>query len=472
MQPVSILKSPLAFVDVETTGSNPIYDRIIEIGILRSENGKVVDEFKSLINPDVTLDPFISGMTGITSEDLIKAPSFYQISDRILELLEGSVFIAHNARFDYGFIREEFKRLRVKFQKKPLCTVKLTRFLYPEFSSHNLDSLIEKFSLTIENRHRAYDDAKALADIFKITLEKFSIDEINHAIDRQQKKPSLPPYLKSKQIDRLPESPGVYIFYGEEDAVLYIGKSIDIKDRVLSHFSEDIRSERGMKLSSSVRSIEAIPTSGELGALLLESSLIKKHQPIFNRKLRKIQKLFRLDKVKSKKGYDTFKISETDTVPAEDLDSLVTIFKNLRDAKSFLEKMAKEYILCPKILGLEKARLCRQWKESCFWYQLRKCKGACLEREGNLKYNLRVLEAFTKYKIKKWPFDGAVAIRDGNENPEFFVIDRWCLLGNTTEENEEFVYEESSYNFDFDTYKILARFLLSEKNQKYIKKID
>lgn len=466
MQSVNILKNPLVFVDVETTGSNPIYDRIIEIGILRVENGKVVREFKSLIDPDVILDPFISGMTGITSEDLAKAPSFYDVAGQVLELLKDSIFIAHNARFDYGFIKEEFKRLRIKFHKKPICTVKLTRHLYPEFSSHNLDSLIEKFSLTVENRHRAYDDAKALLDIFNITLKKFEIDEIEKAIDRQQRKPSLPPYLKLKQIDRLPESPGVYIFYGVEDAVLYIGKSIDVKDRVLSHFSDDIRSEKEMKLSSSVRNIEAIPTSGELGALLLESSLIKKYQPIFNRKLRRAQKMTVLHKVKNKEGYETFTYREVDAVGAEEMDLLVSIFKTTRDTKSFLEKLAKEYTLCPKMLGLEKK------KGSCFWYHLGKCKGACVGKEGKLKYNLRVLEAFTKYKIKRWPFEGKVVIRDGNENPEFFIIDKWCLLGSVKEENDEFLDEKPNYSFDFDIYKILAKFLLSEKNQKYVKKID
>jgi DNA polymerase-3 subunit epsilon len=217
-----------------------------------------------------------------------------------------------------------------------------------------------------------------------------------------------------------------------------------------------------MRLSQLVRSIEVKPTGGELGALLLESTLIKKHQPIFNKRLRKTERLIMLKKSETKDGFLTFELSTASFISVDDIDNLSGIFKSMRDAKKFLIEFAKRYNLCPKLLGLEKT------KTSCFSYQLNQCRGACIGKESKLSYNLRFTEGFSKYRIKTWPFENAILIEDGHRNPERFVVDKWCLLGRLNE-TEELEQNNEGYMFDFDIYKILSRFILSGKNQKHIK---
>src|SRR5438445_552997 len=154
-----MLPAKIAFVDIETTGARSFYDRIIEIGILRVENNELVRTFHSLLNPQAYVPKEIELLTGIRAEDVETAPTFRQVKDQILEALEDCIFVAHNVRFDYGFLRNEFKREEISFSAKHFCTVRLSRLLYPRYKKHNLDSLIERLQIPCENRHRALDDA-------------------------------------------------------------------------------------------------------------------------------------------------------------------------------------------------------------------------------------------------------------------------------------------------------------------------
>lgn len=172
----------LAIVDVETTGGFANVDRIIEIGIIRIEKGKIVKKYNSLIDPEQYLSPFIIELTGITDKDLEKAPTFITVRETIAELLNNCVFVAHNAHFDYGFVKHEFKRLGERWQAQKLCTVQLSRHLYPEHRHHNLDSVIERCNITVKNRHRALDDAKAVWDFIKHSQKKFSKETLNSAV--------------------------------------------------------------------------------------------------------------------------------------------------------------------------------------------------------------------------------------------------------------------------------------------------
>jgi DNA polymerase-3 subunit epsilon len=263
----------LAILDVETTGASAPYDRIIEIGVIRIEKNKIVKKFETLINPEVTISPFIENLTGIVGRQLKDAPLFSEIKSDLAELLDGCVFVAHNARFDYSFIRNEYKRIGVPYSAKQLCTVKLSRLLFPNFSHHNLDSIIERFEIKCERRHRALDDAMVLWDFLQKVGNTTAPEKLQKAFDAILKKPSLPPLLKSKDVEVLPEKAGVYLFFGKSEIPLYIGKSINIKDRVLSHFINDVDSSTELEISQQIERIETIETGGELSALLLESEI-------------------------------------------------------------------------------------------------------------------------------------------------------------------------------------------------------
>lgn len=456
-----MLPSKICFVDTETTGTSALAGRIIEIGIIRMENGKKVREFKSLINPGRNIDPFITDLTGITNKDLENAPSFYEIKDEIADILNDSVFVAHSVRFDYGFIRNEFKRNGSSFSSKYFCTVKLARLLYPNEKRYNLDSIIEKFGFTCKNRHRAYDDAKVLFDFFKKAKKEIKKDLFEQAVMIAMKRPTTPINIPVEDLENLPENPGVYIFYGENGSILYIGKSINLRDRILSHFSNDHLSLTDMKISREIRSIETIETAGELGALLLESTMIKKHQPIFNRMLRESKKMPILLRKIDENGFNTVEVRELDSIEIKELDKILGVFRTDKQAKDFLYTVAKEYHLCPRLLGLEKG------KGLCFYYHLKECLGACGGKELNLKYNLRFEEGFYSKKIRPWNFESPILIREEGEKSEAHVIDKWCYLGSI---KNEFDLEEIEriYRFDFDTYKILNRFILDPKNQKKI----
>jgi DNA polymerase-3 subunit epsilon len=454
----------LAFIDVETTGCSPLRDRIIEIGILRVENNTVVGTYSSLVNPETYLSPFISSMTGITEQELEKAPTFYSLKDDIYDLLKDCIFVAHNARFDYGFIKEEMKRVGTSYQAKQLCTAKLSRNLFPEYRRHNLDSIIERFGFECANRHRAFDDAHVMWDFFKQVNILFPQDVVNKTIDKVMKKPSLPLNISEEQISNLPESSGVYIFYDRENMPLYIGKSINLKDRVLSHFAENHTSSKEIKISKDICSIETFKTTGELGALLLESTLIKKMQPLHNRLLRNAYKLIVLKSALTDDGYKRLYWETLNTIDTESLENVMAVFKNEKQAKEFLRGLSDFYFLCDKLTGLEKT------STGCFSYKLGKCKGACIKKENPTFYNLRFDEAFFKTKIKKWPYDGPIIIKEKDTEKEVgYVLDNWCYKGTVNVFDQEISYNHNDdLLFDYDTYKILNRFLANPKNRRSV----
>jgi DNA polymerase III subunit epsilon len=177
-----------AIVDVETTGGHPVFHRVIEIGILRVEKGEVVRTYKTLVNPEQPIPEWITNITGLRDEDVKDAPTFEEIKDEVLEMFEDAVFVAHNASFDYSFLRGEFARFDTAFNLDSLCTVRLSRTLFPGFRRHNLTEIIERFNFDCTNRHRAFDDAKVLWDFLQMLPTKFPQEQVDLAIKRTMKK--------------------------------------------------------------------------------------------------------------------------------------------------------------------------------------------------------------------------------------------------------------------------------------------
>lgn len=469
------LNSRFAFVDIETTGLKFTHNRIIEVGIILVENGKVLKKFNQLINPEEEVPAYSFELTGISPQELKNAYNFRQHSEDILALLENATFVAHNARFDYSFLREEFKRIGVDFKAKTLCTVKLSRHLFPEHSRHSLDHVVDRCNITVKNRHRAYDDAEALWKFLKYIKKQFSEDHIHQAFLAITKTRHRPPHLDEDLYQRLPEAPGVYIFYGQNGEVLYIGKSVNIKERVASHFHDSLNSNKEMSIFQSVHHIEARTTAGDFSALMLESRLIKEMQPMYNRLLRRIRKLTVLEKTENEGGYYGANIQYLDGIDAGNSEKVLGIFKSKKKAEEHLLALTEEFKLCRKLLGIEKS------KKECFLFQLKKCSGACAGHEASIHYNMRFLEAFENSRIRRWPFSGPILVEEKfaptatniqrrNTKGEVYIIDQWCIIAQGVYHEDSLQLSEMPMQFDYDTYKILNRHM--RKNKLHYKPIS
>lgn len=447
----------LAFVDLETTGANPVADRITEIGIVTVE-GETVTRWNSLINPGCRIPPFIQTLTGITQEMVADAPTFEALSDELLVRLKGCTFIAHNARFDYGFLKNEFKRLGRRFQADVVCTVKLSRTLFPHFHKHNLDSLIERHGLQADDRHRALADADLIWQFWQQVQNHPGLGE---AIRLQFKRPSLPPHLDPGVLEDIPDLPGVYLFYGADEVLLYVGKSINLRQRVLSHFNADTREYHELRLGQQTHRIEWHETVGELGALLLESRLIKERQPIHNRKLRRNNELCTWQLVEHPLGSLRPELVCGDAVDLAKGQALYGLFSSPREATRALHSIAQANGLCLAILGLEKTA---GTGKPCFAYQLLQCRGACIGQEPLVNHAARLISALAKLKLKAWPYDGPVGIveRDPvSEREEIHVLLGWSHLGTARDQTElaTILAGQTRPVFDKDTYKLLAKHL-------------
>jgi DNA polymerase-3 subunit epsilon len=439
----------LAFIDVETTGSNPQHERIIDIAIIRVENGVEVRRFQSLVDPDKPIPQMIQRMTGITQAMTDKAPSFYDIAEDIQDILDGCVFVAHNVRFDYAFVKEEFKRIGYPFRAEQLCTVKLSRKLFPEQHRHNLDTLIATHGIVCENRHRAMGDAQAILKFYELCTERFGFSLVEAEALSIGKMPSIPIYLNQQKIKKIPNTPGVYIFYGEQQMPLYVGKSVKLRSRVQSHFSSDIHSAKEMRISQHIKSVEIIETSSELEALLLESQKVKELHPLYNVRLREYKQFYILKYATDDAGYLHTSIEYAKLSSAADIRNIAAVFRSKRQATQMLLNISKEQNLCPQLLGIEKGT------GPCFRYQLRLCSGACCGKESAAAYNKRLKKVFSTYKITDWPFDGEQLVPVGDDKQ--LVVDNWCVLGFI--QNGKRIIDKV-YEFDLDSYKILRAVLL------------
>lgn len=450
----------LAFVDLETTGANPVSDRITEIGIVTME-GNTVTRWNTLVNPGCRIPPYIQVLTGITPDMVAEAPSFASLADEIHERLHGYTFIAHNARFDYGFLKNEFKRLGQRFQADVICTVKLSRRLFPQFHRHNLDSLIERHHLEVTHRHRALGDAEAIWQFWHQLQTSPGQEVLNEAIGHQLKRPTLPPNLDPEILDDIPDLPGVYLIYGEGDVLLYVGKSVNLRQRVLSHFNADTREYRELRLGQQTHRIEWRETVGELGALLLESRLIKELHPVHNRKLRQNEEICSWRLVEKAPGDYRPQLVCGDALDLSSGESLYGLFTSKREANHALRSIAEANQLCLAILGLEKTTGAGR---ACFAYQVHQCLGTCIGKEPIGMHSARLMAALSKLKLKSWPYDGPIGIveRDEvSERQEIHIVLGWCHLGTARDEAElaEILTRHREPVFDRDTYKLLTKYL-------------
>ena len=451
-----MLDAPLAIVDLETTGAHPAHDRVTEIAVIEVEGGEVRDEWSTLVNPETPIPAAIQALTGITNDMVAGAPTFARLAEGLHERLQGRVFVAHNARFDYGFLKREFARAGLDFRAKTLCTVRLSRRLYPEHARHNLDSLIARHGLACRARHRALGDADAVWQFLRLAAAERGAEVMAVAARQVAKQPSLPPHLDPAMVDEIPEAPGVYLLYGEGGAPLYVGKSKHMRSRVLAHFADDLRSGKEMQLAREVRRVEWQRTAGELGALLREAALVKELLPVFNRRLRRAAELcgFALDGTRLRLVQD---------FGAEGLEHVHGLFRSKRAALEALRGLADAHRLCLQSLGFERAR-----KGACFRHQIGRCAGLCAAKESPAAHHARLAAALAGMKTAAWPWRGPVGVLEEDrerEASELHVVHQWCYLGTARSEDEVPALLEAARRprFDLDQYKLLVRHLLGRR---------
>lgn len=454
---MSLSEKKLVFLDLETTGGNASRHRIIEIGLLQVRDGKLVSDWQRFVDPECSVPPFIQNYTGIDTAMLDGAPHFEQLAGALQEILEDAVLVAHNARFDYGFLRNEFRRIGVSLRMPVLCTVKLARALYPGERSYSLDALIERHGLSCDARHRALGDARAMYDFFEAAIADHGSARVWAAAAVQLKRPSLPPAIDSGLIDRLPDSPGVYLFFDDQQRLLYVGKSINLRQRVLSHFSADHSQHKDMQISRQLADIKWQETAGELGALLSEARLIKARAPIYNRRLRRHNSLYTWALDESAEFHQPQLLAEADLAAADSLP-VFGWFRNRRAAKLALGKLCAGDGLCPQRCGLESG------EGPCFAFQLGRCRGACAGRESALLHNLRLAAALAGLRVSAWPFEGVIGIRETDQvrgRQAIHAFDNWCWLGtaDSSAALRELLETVDDPGFDLDVYRILRGWL-------------
>lgn len=273
-------------VDIETTGGRKLDNKVIEIAIIKFDGKKIIDTFHSLINPERFIPFRITSLTGIDDSMVANAPKFFEVAKQIVEFTQDCVFVAHNVYFDYQFFQKEFSDLGYSFKRERLCTVRLARKYLPGHKSYSLGKICADLGISLENHHRAMDDTKATLDLFKLILNCPNFDFETSKVFISKQDISLPPFLDEKAIEELPEYPGVYYFYDKSGTLLYIGKSINIKKRVLSHFKINLKRKKDIELKNEISRIEYKEFASDLICKLFEANEIKTLKPLFNIALR------------------------------------------------------------------------------------------------------------------------------------------------------------------------------------------
>jgi len=409
-----------AIIDIETTGGNASRERITEIAIYIHDGQKVVNEYSTLINPECKVPPFVARLTGISDEMLVNAPKFFEVAREIVEITEGCTFVAHNAPFDYSFVKQEFLNLGYKYKRPVLCTVKMSRKLLPGYASYSLGNLCNSLGIQITSRHRASGDALATVKLFERLL---SVDPTLSQIPTD----GLHPTLDRSIFSRLPTTAGVYYFHDEKGKLLYIGKSKNIHSRVLSHFQNSTTS-KAIEMRSNTASISFEETGSELIALLLESDEIKKHKPLHNRLQRRTLYKYGLYSLFLQSGYHVIQIEKIKSTGRPH-----TVFASFDEALVLVHEIVAKYNLCQKLCGLY------QNHGACFQHSIGQCSGACIGVEPANVYNLRVEAALKEFR-HKWT-DMAI-IDHGRNEDEVSVV----LIENNVFAGFGWMSKENSFN--------------------------
>ena len=441
MLPVYVL------LDLETTGATPARDRITEIALIRYENGEEVARWQTLVNPHQPIPPFIQTLTGISDDMVQTAPDFESVAPRLYQYLDGAVLVAHNVRFDHGFLKHEFQRIGITLRQKVLCSVKLSRLLYPQHRSHGLDAVIQRHQIVVAARHRAMGDVEAVAAFIEAAGRELGEDRVALEVARLMTAPSLPPGLDPSLLDELPETAGVYLFFGADDVPLYIGKGVNLRSRILAHFSANPAAGKEIPIRQAIRRVEWTECAGEFSALLLESHLIKTRQPLHNSLQRRQRQLcaWRLAAVPD--SQPQLQLVREDAIDPTALGELFGLYRSRKHAEEALRGLARNHALNPRLLGLESGDV-------------------RASSETDAQHYLRLKLALSAQRLKDWPYPGKIAVREydaASQRTQLHLFEHWCYLASVNNEADlhDVLAQRSTPVFDLDIYKLLQQVLLA-----------
>jgi DNA polymerase-3 subunit epsilon len=450
-------------IDIETTGGSHKKGKITEIAIYKFNGSEIIDEFVSLINPETYIPQYITQLTGITNEMVEDTPPFYKVAKQIVEITEGTVFVAHNAAFDYNFVKAEFASLGFEFNRETLCTVKLSRSLLPGLQSYSLGNLCEALGINNNARHRAAGDALATVEVFKVLLDKNEGIILPDDPYSRFSADSLHPMLSVDMLKALPEKTGVYYLYDEDGDVLYIGKSTNIRRRVLTHLGNP-KAKRAIELKQKTADVSYFVTGSELVALLKESEEIKRFKPMYNRAQRRRRVSFGLYGYFDRKGYHRLMLKKNAGV-----ETPLASFETMKEATNALFGWVDEFELCQQLCGLYES------SNGCFRYSIKQCKGACMGEEPPEEYNLRVDKLIKSLSCQ---FENAIIIDKGKglDDMSLVMIENgrylgygWIYKDNTFNSPDEFKEFIETMEDNRDVRRIISGYLKNKKPEKIIR---
>ena len=419
-----------AIVDIETTGGFAGGNQMTEIAVLIHDGNSIVDEYTTLLNPEQEIPHYITGLTGISNQMVEGAPLFEEVAEELHKLLSDKIFIAHNVQFDYSFVKRAFEDAGYDFRAKKLCTVRLSRKAFPGYRSYSLGNLCESLGINISDRHRAYGDARATAILFDRILKE-QPETISGMLHHKSRENLLPPNLPREEFEALPESCGVYYFIDAHGRVIYVGKAINIRKRILGHFGGTSKGRRNQYMRNEVHHISYELTGNELIALVLEAQEIRRLWPRYNQAIKRPETKWAIYSYEDREGYLRMQIGKQ----YRGMNTVAT-FHSHADAWQHLLERVREHELCPKLAGIQKSN------GPCYDLPAGTCRGACDAQETAGEYNVRVLEAIGSFSMDDRSF---MLIGSGRRQDERSVL---LVEGGTFAGFGFFQQDEQSWNPD------------------------
>ncbi|MFY7965932.1 MAG: exonuclease domain-containing protein [Chitinophagaceae bacterium] len=338
-----------AIVDIETTGGYAAQNCITEIAIILHNGTEIEGNYQTLINPERPIQKYVQGMTGITDAMVAVAPKFEEVAANIYNLLTDRIFVAHNVNFDYSFVKQHLKTAGYDIDLPKICTIKMARKFFPGLPKYGLASLCHHFNIANNARHRAYGDAKATTELLMLLLAKDKSGEMAKLGKKRKQSQYLPPNLTTDIIEKMPSLPGVYYFHNNKGKVVYVGKAINLKKRVSSHFSNNKPTKQKQDFLRDVYNISWTDCSSNLTACILESIEIKRLWPIYNKSQKHYERQYGIFMFEDSKGYNRLAIDNKKKI----LQPLA-IFQLLVEARQVLFTFCKEHNIEPYMFFLSK----------------------------------------------------------------------------------------------------------------------
>jgi DNA polymerase-3 subunit epsilon len=442
------LKDNYILIDIETTGLRPLKDRICEISLSVIRDGLIHKEWHSLIHTE--------------ESDGGATPTFKEVAVKLHKILKNNIIVAHNAGFIYGFLKNELDRCGIKLNEKLLCSMSLSRYLFPESKEHTLKAINDRLFLESKKENRL----SLLLNFFNKLEDILTPEDLRNTMTRLIQVSHTALDMDHK--DNIPTAPGVYQCYDESGALIYVGKSDCLKKSLDSHFQNDKHSHKEIQISKQIKRIDWLETSGELGTSLLASQVINQCKPLFNRLVEKKKNLFTILLVQNG-SYLALKLVKLSDIPSEELPNTYGIFKTKKDINNLITFFINESNLCYHVNNFIKQ------SGVCFRFGVNKCKGACNNLESPHTYNQRIKRIMKTFIRNKWPFKSKIAIKETCEktkNTHFHLIDNWMYLGTASSIKKLTTPASSLQQVNVDNFNLLRSFLDKKDSRDQIIELE